>query len=60
MLSVREKQGRSGPLTFVVVGQQIRQDGTVVIDERRDIVSRGPSRCGPLRPRPTGQLTTGQ
>jgi 3-methylfumaryl-CoA hydratase len=43
VLSVREKQGRSGPLTFVVVGQQIRQDGTVVIDEQRDIVYRGPS-----------------
>ena len=36
--SVQEKQGRSGPLTFIVVEHQILQRGRVVIDERQDIV----------------------
>jgi 3-methylfumaryl-CoA hydratase len=40
MLSVQEKQGRSGLLTFVVVGHQILQKGCVVIDEQQDIVYR--------------------
>jgi 3-methylfumaryl-CoA hydratase len=40
VLSVQEKNGRSGPLTFVVVGHQIRQDGRVVIEEEQDIVYR--------------------
>jgi 3-methylfumaryl-CoA hydratase len=38
--SVREKQGRSGPLTFYVVRHQILQGGRVVIDELQDIVYR--------------------
>jgi 3-methylfumaryl-CoA hydratase len=40
VLSVERKQGRSGPLTFVVVGHQIQQRGQVVIDERQDLVYR--------------------
>jgi 3-methylfumaryl-CoA hydratase len=40
VLSVQGKTGRSGPLTFVVVGHQIRQDGRVVIEEEQDIVYR--------------------
>jgi 3-methylfumaryl-CoA hydratase len=40
VLSVREKQGRSGPLTFIVVEHQILQRGQVVIDEQQDIVYR--------------------
>ena len=40
VLSVREKQGRSGPLTFVVVAQEIRQGGRVVIEEEQDLVYR--------------------
>lgn len=38
--SVREKHGRSGALTFVVVGHQILQGGRVVVDEEQDIVYR--------------------
>jgi 3-methylfumaryl-CoA hydratase len=46
--SVQEKQGRSGPLTFIVVEHQILQRGRAVIDERQDIVYReAASRAGP-------------
>jgi len=38
--SVREKQGRSGPLTFVAVHHQVLQRGHVVIDEQQDLVYR--------------------
>jgi 3-methylfumaryl-CoA hydratase len=40
VLAVAEKQGRSGRLTFVTVGQEIAQGGTVVISEEQDIVYR--------------------
>jgi 3-methylfumaryl-CoA hydratase len=40
VLSVHEKPGRSGPLTFVVVRHRVRQGGHVVIDEQQDIVYR--------------------
>jgi 3-methylfumaryl-CoA hydratase len=40
VLPVLEKQGRSGPLTFIVVEHQILQRGQVVIDEQQDIVYR--------------------
>jgi 3-methylfumaryl-CoA hydratase len=40
VLSVLEKQGRSGPLTFIVVEHQILQRGQVVIDEQQDIAYR--------------------
>ncbi|MEU6609480.1 MaoC family dehydratase N-terminal domain-containing protein [Streptomyces shenzhenensis] len=40
VLSVTEKQGRSGPLTFVTVGHRIEQDGRTVIEEEQDIVYR--------------------
>jgi 3-methylfumaryl-CoA hydratase len=40
VLSVTEKQGRTGHLTFVTVGHQITQDGQLVVDERQDIVYR--------------------
>jgi 3-methylfumaryl-CoA hydratase len=40
VLSVEEKQGRSGSLTFVVVQHQVIQRGQVVIEERQDIVYR--------------------
>jgi 3-methylfumaryl-CoA hydratase len=43
VLSVQDKQGRSGPLTFVVVQHQILQRGQVIIDERQDIVYRAAS-----------------
>jgi 3-methylfumaryl-CoA hydratase len=38
--SVQDKQGRSGPLTFVAVRHQILQRDSVIIDERQDIVYR--------------------
>jgi 3-methylfumaryl-CoA hydratase len=40
VLSVQDKQGRSGPLTFIVMQHQILQRGQVVIDERQEIVCR--------------------
>ncbi|WP_040701517.1 FAS1-like dehydratase domain-containing protein [Nocardia vinacea] len=40
VLSTQEKQGRSGALTFVVVGHQILQGDRIVVDERQDIVYR--------------------
>jgi 3-methylfumaryl-CoA hydratase len=40
VLSVQDKQGRSGPLTFVVAQHQVVQDGQVVVDEQQDIVYR--------------------
>jgi 3-methylfumaryl-CoA hydratase len=43
VLSVREKQGRSGALTFVVVGHQIVQGDRIVVDEQQDIVYRQPT-----------------
>jgi 3-methylfumaryl-CoA hydratase len=40
VLSVQDKHGRSGLLTFVVVGHEIRQSGRVVVEEEQDIVYR--------------------
>ena len=40
VLSIQDKQGRSGPLTFVVVEHQIWQSGQLVVDEQQDIVYR--------------------
>jgi 3-methylfumaryl-CoA hydratase len=41
VLSAQDKQGRTGPLTIVMVEHQIWQRGQVVVDERQDIVYRG-------------------
>lgn len=40
VLSVKEKEGRSGPLTFIVIEHQILQRDRVVVDEQQDIVYR--------------------
>ena len=40
VLSAEDKQGRSGPLTFVTVHHQVRQRGSVIVDERQDVVYR--------------------
>ncbi|MEV4603468.1 MaoC family dehydratase N-terminal domain-containing protein [Amycolatopsis sp. NPDC049253] len=40
VLSTQDKQGRSGLLTFVVVGHRIEQGGQVVVEEEQDIVYR--------------------
>ena len=55
VLSVTEKDGRSGHLTFVTLGHQVRQDGQLVIDERQDVVYReAPSSpTGPALQEPT-------
>jgi 3-methylfumaryl-CoA hydratase len=51
VISVQEKQGRSGPLTFIVVEHQILQFDHVVIDEQQDIVYReASSPAGQPRP----------
>lgn len=47
VLAVAEKQGRSGELTFVTVGQEISQDGAVVISEEQDIVYRADAAGSP-------------
>lgn len=55
MLSTQEKQGRSGPLTFIVVEHQIRQGDRVVVDEQQDIVYRDAgSAAGPPVPPAAG------
>ena len=40
VMSAEEKQGRSGPLTFVTVHHQILQFARVVVDEQQDLVYR--------------------
>jgi 3-methylfumaryl-CoA hydratase len=40
VLSLQDKQGRSGPLTFAVAEHRIWQDGRIVVDEQQDIVYR--------------------
>jgi 3-methylfumaryl-CoA hydratase len=42
VLSMTDKVGRTGPMTFVVVGHQIVQRDQVVVDEEQDIVYRAP------------------
>jgi 3-methylfumaryl-CoA hydratase len=53
VLSVTEKDGRTGHLTFVTVGVQVSQDGAVVVDEEQDIVYRNAAgAAGPPAPPP--------
>jgi 3-methylfumaryl-CoA hydratase len=49
--STVEKEGRTGPLTFVTVLQEITQDGQLAIREEQDIVYRAPG-TGKLPPAP--------
>jgi 3-methylfumaryl-CoA hydratase len=46
VLSVTEKDGKSGHLTFVTVGHQVIQGGAVVVDEEQDIVYRDAAPAG--------------
>jgi 3-methylfumaryl-CoA hydratase len=46
VLSRTGKVGRTGPMTFVVVGHQIVQGDQVVVDEEQDIVYREPVGAG--------------
>jgi 3-methylfumaryl-CoA hydratase len=55
VLSVQDKQGRTGPLTFVVVEHLVSQAGQVVVEEQQDIVYRAggatvPPEDGPVAP----------
>jgi 3-methylfumaryl-CoA hydratase len=56
LLSVREKQGRSGPLTFILVEHQIVQHDRVVIEERQDIVYREAVSIAGQVPPPSGEV----
>ncbi len=55
VLSVQEKRGRSGPLTFIAVEHQILQRGCVVIDEQQDIVYSEAVSPGGQAPAPAGE-----
>jgi len=55
VLSMTSKVGRTGPLTFVVVGHQIVQRDQVVVDEEQDIVYRAAT--SPTEP--AGEADTG-
>ena len=61
VLAVAEKQGRSGRLTFVTVGQEISQGGAVVVAEEQDIVYReeaaaSSATAGPVAPGDAGSV----
>jgi len=47
-----EKQGRSGPLAFVTVRHDLRQERRLCVTEHHDIVYRKDPAPGTLRPRP--------
>lgn len=54
VLSVQEKRGRSGQLTFITVEHQVLQRDHVVIDEQRDIVYRKAAPGDGQAPAPSG------
>ncbi|MEW2507747.1 MaoC family dehydratase N-terminal domain-containing protein [Amycolatopsis sp. NPDC047767] len=45
-----DKQGSTGPLTFVTVAHEISQGGRVVVDEEQDLVYRAATAAGPGAP----------
>ena len=53
ILSVSEKEGRTGKLAFVTVSHQIRCAGALALDEEQDIVYRAPAAPGAPAPAPT-------
>jgi 3-methylfumaryl-CoA hydratase len=58
--STSEKTGRTGPLTFVTVRNDISQDGRVVIEDEQDIVYRSPdSTLPPARAAETPATSAG-
>jgi hydroxyacyl-ACP dehydratase HTD2-like protein with hotdog domain len=57
VLSAQDKQGRSGPLTFVTVHHQVLQRGSVVIDEQQDLVYRSAPLQGRGRRPPTARCS---
>ncbi|WP_033294838.1 mesaconyl-C4 CoA hydratase [Amycolatopsis jejuensis] len=58
VLSTVDKEGRSGPLTFVTVGHQVLQGGKVVVEERQDLVYREPGTT--VLPEPGEEIPAGQ
>ena len=54
VLSVTEKDGRSGRLTFVTVGHQVLQGAAVVVEEEHDIVYRDGAGAAASSPRAAG------
>ena len=56
VLRVQEKQGRSGPLTFIVVEHQILQHDRVVLDEQQDFVYREATPPAGPPPAPAGEV----
>jgi 3-methylfumaryl-CoA hydratase len=50
VLSTERKTGRSGELIFVTVGHRVSQRGTLVVDERQDLVYRAPAPPAPRQP----------
>ncbi len=52
-----EKQGRSGPLTFLTVRSEFEQAGSLAIADEQDIVYRAPGSTLPTQPRAEATLT---
>jgi 3-methylfumaryl-CoA hydratase len=59
VLSMTGKVGRTGPMTFVVVGHQIVQRDQVVVDEEQDIVYREPAAGGSAGGAATSEAAAG-
>jgi 3-methylfumaryl-CoA hydratase len=57
LLSVQDKLGRSGPLTFIKIEHQILQRERVVIDEQQDIVYRDAVAAGQPQASPEDAAT---
>lgn len=55
-----EKQGSTGPLTFLTVAHEISQHGRVVIDEEQDLVYREATAAGPAAPEPGAVVPPGE
>jgi 3-methylfumaryl-CoA hydratase len=60
IVSVREKEGRSGPLVFLTVRHEVRNSSGALIDEEQDLVYRTPPTPGTSGSTSTGQPTQHQ
>ena len=54
-----DKQGRTGPMTFVTVLHQVSQAGRVVLEEEQDIVYREAAAPGGAAPAPGREADPG-
>lgn len=57
VVSTEEKQGRSGPLTFVTIRHEFRQGGELAVVDEHDIVYRPDARAGVLLESTAGSAT---